>query len=67
MCRNRSYFTSYQPCDGCMALMGSNSMCKVVVIGTVSLRMFDGVVKELTQVRFVPDLKRNLILIGMLD
>ena len=47
--------------------MGNNSMCKVVGIGTVSLRMFDGVVRELTQVRFVPKLKRNLISIGMLD
>ncbi|KAH9649066.1 hypothetical protein KPL70_025842 [Citrus sinensis] len=38
-----------------------------VGIGTVSLRMFDGVVRELTQVRFVPKLKINLISIGMLD
>ncbi|KAH9750945.1 Integrase catalytic domain-containing protein [Citrus sinensis] len=44
MCPNRSYFTTYQPCDGGMVLMGNNSMCKVVGIGTVSLRMFDGCV-----------------------
>ena len=47
--------------------MGNNSMCKVVGIGTVSLRMFDGVAMELKQVRFIPKLKRNLISIGMLD
>ena len=29
--------------------------------------MFNGVVRELTQVRFVPELKRNLISIGILD
>ncbi|KAH9734079.1 hypothetical protein KPL71_017263 [Citrus sinensis] len=62
-----NYFTTYQLCDEGMILMGNNSMCKVVGIGTVSLRMFDGVVRELTQVRFVLDLKRNLISIGMLD
>ena len=67
MCPNRSYFTTYQPCDGGMVLMGNNSMCKVVGIGTVSLRMFDGVAMELKQVRFIPKLKRNLISIGMLD
>ncbi|KAH9770104.1 hypothetical protein KPL71_012259 [Citrus sinensis] len=67
MCPNRSYFTTYQSCDGGMVLMGSNSMCKVVGIETISLRMFDGVVRELTQVKFVPELKRNLISIGMLD
>ncbi|KAH9754460.1 hypothetical protein KPL71_015451 [Citrus sinensis] len=38
-----------------------------VGIGTVSLKMFDGVVREITQVRHVPDLKRNLISVGMLD
>ncbi|KAH9679108.1 reverse transcriptase Ty1/copia-type domain-containing protein [Citrus sinensis] len=38
-----------------------------VGIGTVSLKMFDGVVREITQVRHVPDLKRNLIYVGMLD
>ena len=67
MCPNRSYFTTYQPCDGGVVLMGNNSMCKVVGIGTVSLRMFDSVVRELTQIRFILDLKRKLISIGMLD
>ena len=47
--------------------MGNNSMCKVAGIGTVRLRMFDGVIRELTQVRFFLDLKMNLISIGMLD
>ncbi|KAH9685121.1 Integrase catalytic domain-containing protein [Citrus sinensis] len=39
----------------------------LVGIGTVSLKMYDGMVRELTQVRHVPELKRNLISIGMLD
>ncbi|KAH9706111.1 hypothetical protein KPL70_012113 [Citrus sinensis] len=38
-----------------------------VGIRTVSLKIFDGVVREITQVRNVPDLKRNLISVGMLD
>lgn len=42
-------------------------MCKVVSNRSISLKMFDSVVWELTQVRHVPDLKRNLISIGMLD
>ena len=67
MCPNRNYFTLYQSYDGSMVLMGNNSICKVVGIRTVSLKMFDGVVREITQVRHVPDLKRNLISVGMLD
>ena len=67
MSLNRSYFTTYQSCDGGMVLMGNNSFCKVVSIGTVSLKMYDAMVRELTQVRHVLDLKRNMIFIGMLD
>ena len=47
--------------------MGNNSVCKVVEIGTVSLKMYDGMVRELTQVSNVPELKRNLISIGMFN
>ncbi|KAH9717203.1 hypothetical protein KPL71_021739 [Citrus sinensis] len=67
MSPNRNYFTIYQSCDGGMVLMGNNSVCKVVGIGTVSLKMYYGMVRDLTQVRHVPELKRNLISIGMLD
>ncbi|KAH9678410.1 hypothetical protein KPL71_025698 [Citrus sinensis] len=67
MSPNRNYFTTYQSCDGGMVLMGNNSVCKVVEIGTVSLKMYDGMVRELTQVRHVPEFKKNLISIGMLD
>ena len=47
--------------------MENNSVCKVVGVGTVSLKMYDDMVRELTQVRYVPKLKRNLISIFMLD
>jgi len=30
-------------------------------IGTVQIKMFDGMVRELKEVRYVPQLKRNLI------
>lgn len=50
-----------------MVLMGNNLVCKVMGINTTSLKLADGVVTDLTQVRHVPDLKRNLISIGMLD
>ncbi|KAH9782240.1 hypothetical protein KPL71_008811 [Citrus sinensis] len=67
MSPNRNYFTTYQSCDGGMVLMGNNSVCKVIGIRIVSLKMYDGMVRELTQVRHVPKLKKNLISIGMLD
>ena len=35
--------------------------------GTVRIQMFDGVERILQEVRYIPDLKRNLISLGMLD
>lgn len=39
--------------------MGKNSLCKVVGIGIVCLHIFDGVIRELTQVRYVPKPKKE--------
>ena len=36
-------------------------------MGTVSIKMDDGIVRELKEVRYVPKLKRNLISIGTLE
>jgi len=35
-------------------------------IGTVRIKMFDGIVRDLKEVRHVPQLKRNLISVGAL-
>ena len=50
-----------------VVLMGNNASSKVAGIGTVRIRMFDGVVRTLGDVRHVPDLKRNLISLRNLD
>ena len=42
-------------------LMGTNGSCKVAGIWTVLIKLFDGVVRTLGDVRHVLDLKRNLI------
>ena len=47
--------------------MGNNTMCKVVGLGTIRFKMFDGMIRELRDVRHIPDLKRNLISLGTLD
>ena len=50
-----------------VVLMGNNASCKIAGIGTVRIKMFDGVVHTLGDVRHVPDLKRNLISLSTLD
>jgi hypothetical protein len=47
--------------------MGNDISSKVVGIGSIRIKMFDGTVKILTDVRHVPDLRKNLISLGVLD
>ena len=46
--------------------MSDDHPCKVEWIGTVRIKMFDRMVRELKEVRYVPQLKRDLISIGAL-
>ena len=63
----RSYFTEYQEFDGGRVMMRNNSICRIIGIEDVSLKLHDGSIRVLKQVRHVPDLKRNIISLGMLD
>ena len=47
--------------------MGNNATCKVASSATVHIKMFNGVVRTLSDIRHVPDLKRNLISLSTLD
>ncbi|KAL5554210.1 hypothetical protein UlMin_041611 [Ulmus minor] len=47
--------------------MRNNDSCRIVGIGTMRLKMFDGQIKTLSKVRHIPDLKRNLISLSTLD
>ena len=67
MCPNKTLFTNYETCDGGIVVMGNDSSCRVVGRGLIRLKMYDGMIRELKDVRHVPDLKRNLISLGMLD
>ncbi|GJR12409.1 retrovirus-related pol polyprotein from transposon TNT 1-94 [Tanacetum coccineum] len=63
----RDWFVTYEEFDGGHVFMGNDSPCKVIGIGTIQIRMHDGVVRTLTDVRHVPDLKKNLISLGVFD
>ena len=47
--------------------MGNNASCKIVGIGSIKIKMFNGIVRMLTKVRHVLELKNNLISLGVLD
>ena len=46
--------------------MGDDHPCNVEGMGTVRIKTDEGIVRELTEVRYVPQLKRNLISVGAL-
>jgi hypothetical protein len=67
ICPNRNWFTSYQAVDSGVVLMGNDNSCNTIGVGSVKIKMFDGVIRTLTNVRHVPELKKNLISLGVLD
>ena len=67
MCPNREWFTTYKEVDGETINMGSDQSCKTVGIGSVRIKMHDGVVRTLVNVRHIPDLRKGLISLGMLE
>jgi len=67
MSPKRDWFTTYESVDGGSILMGNNVACKIVGMGTIRIRMHDGIVRTLKNVRHIPYLKKNLISLGTLD
>ena len=67
MCPNKEFFKTFESIDGGKVLLGNNLACKVTGMGTINIQMFDEETRELKQVRYVPELKRNLISLGMMD
>ncbi|KAH9733855.1 hypothetical protein KPL71_017172 [Citrus sinensis] len=49
MCPNIDFFKTFESIDGGKVLLGNNLACKVAGIGTISIRMFDGIERDLKQ------------------
>jgi hypothetical protein len=68
VCINKDWFSTYEPVqNGGLLRMGNNAPCEVVGIGSVKIRMHDGMTRTLTDVRHVPNMFRNLISLSTLD
>ena len=62
-----TWFNTYKEINGEFVVMGNNNACSIAGIGLVTMKLKDGTVKLLRNVRHVPHLKRNLISLAMLD
>ena len=67
MTPNRDWFSTYELVHKGAVLMVNNASCKAAGIRTVRIKIFDGVVHTLGDVRHVLDLKMNLISLSTLD
>ena len=67
MTHRKDWLTDYQKIDRGKVILGDNRICQVEGIGIVSFKMFDGIVRKLKNVKYVPRMSRNLISISVLD
>ncbi|KAG8473480.1 hypothetical protein CXB51_035660 [Gossypium anomalum] len=51
MSLNWDWFTTYETVSEGVVLMGNNASCKIAGVGTIKVKMFDGVVRTLSDVR----------------
>ena len=66
MCPIRDWFSNFEKLDGCFTVMNDDHPCNVEGMGIVCIKMIGGIVRELKEVRYVPQLKRNLISVSAL-
>ena len=55
---HKYWFSSYQTINDGIVLLGENHSCKTIGVGSVKFKIFDGVIRILTDVRHVPKLKK---------
>src|SRR5436190_7682074 len=67
MMPNKEWFHTYRSVDSGSVLMGNDASCRVTGIGNIKIKMYDGMIRTLGDVRHVPDLRKNLISLGTLD
>ena len=65
---HREWFHTYdRPNNRGSISLGDDHPCLVAGVGTIRVRMFDGVVRTLSNVKYVLELKKNLISLDYLE
>ena len=62
-----NWFISYHAVNGSSVFMGNNVSCQTVGVGNGRIKMYDDIIITLLNVRHVPELRKNLISLGVLD
>ena len=68
ICINRDWFVTYDSLQGAGSVrLGDNSPRDIIGIGSIQIKMHDGIVRTLTDVRHIPDMSKNVISLSTLD
>ncbi|KAK8511542.1 hypothetical protein V6N12_038144 [Hibiscus sabdariffa] len=67
MTSRREWFHNYEPISGGSVYSCNDHALEIVGVGTIKLKMYDGTIKIVRDVRHVKGLKKNLLSYGLLD
>ncbi|KAH9762162.1 Integrase catalytic domain-containing protein [Citrus sinensis] len=67
MTSRREWFHTYEPISGGSVYMGDDHALEIAGIGTIKIKMFDGIIRTIGEVRHVNGLKKNLLSLGQID
>ena len=67
MTPNKDWFDTYRLVNSSSVMKGNDVSYRVVRIGSIKVKMFDGVINMLCNVRHVLDMRKNLISLGTLQ
>jgi len=67
VCPKQDWFVSFEKFDDGMVQMGDDFACNMGGVGTVLIKIFDGMVRDLKDVRYIPQIKKNIIAVGALE
>ena len=54
ICPKKELFASFKEIDGGLMFMRDDHTCQLVYKGTVRIKMYDGTMRELKEVRYIP-------------
>jgi hypothetical protein len=67
VCPRSDWFDSFRKVSGGTVTLADGSTLSVVRVGAVRFWMWDGMIRTITYVRYVPDVRRSLVSLSELD
>ena len=67
MCPSRGWFSSFNELNGGGVFMDNDNAFKTMGIGSIQLKNHDGSIQVLTDVHYVPSLKKNIISLKVIE